>query len=140
MQEDEIRQIVLKNYEQGFHCAESIARTIHELFPEQSGPVDRVASGFCGGIGRCHEDVCGALSGGVIALGSMYGREKGHGNIDRLVALSAEFRRRFVSEFDTTVCKDVIENSKRMPGTADCKDVTSCAALILFRLIEENGS
>jgi C_GCAxxG_C_C family probable redox protein len=140
MQEDEIRQIVLKHYSQGFHCAESISRTIHELFPEQSGPVDKVASGFCGGIGRTHEDVCGALSGGVIALGSMYGREQGDGNIDRLVALSAEFRRRFVSEFGTTVCKDVIENSKRMPGIADCKDVTGRAASILFRLIEENGA
>ncbi len=140
MQEEEIRQIVLKQYAQGFHCAESISRTIHELFPRQSGPVDKVASGFCGGIGRCRADVCGALSGGVIALGSMYGRERGDGNIDRLVALSAEFRRRFISEFGTTVCKDVIENSKCMPGIADCKDVTGRAASILFRLIEEEGS
>jgi C_GCAxxG_C_C family probable redox protein len=139
MQEDEIRQIVLKYYEQGFHCAESIAHTIHELFPEQSGPVDKVASGFCGGIGRCHEDVCGALSGGVIALGSMYGREKGEENIDKVVALSLELRRRFVGEFGTTVCRDVIENSKKMPGMSDCKDVTSRAAWILYRLIGEIG-
>jgi C_GCAxxG_C_C family probable redox protein len=137
MTEHEVREIVLKYYGRGFHCAESIALTVRELYPELCGPVDRVASGFCGGIGRCHEDVCGALSGGVIGLGSMFGRDEGGGNIDRLVALSAELRRRFVAEFGTTVCKDVIENSKKKPGFNDCKDVTARTAWLLHDLVKD---
>jgi C_GCAxxG_C_C family probable redox protein len=139
MSEEDIKNIVYKYYGQGFHCAESIAQTVRELLPEQSGPVDKVASGFCGGIGRCREDVCGALSGGVIGLGSIYGRERGGENIDKLVALSAELRRRFIGEFGTTVCRDVIENSKKIPGINDCKDVTARTAWLLYRLVEENG-
>jgi C_GCAxxG_C_C family probable redox protein len=137
MREEEVREIVLKHYGLGFHCAESIALTVRELYPEQCGPVDRVASGFCGGIGRTHEDVCGALSGGVIALGSMFGRTEGGGDIDRLVALSAELRRRFLTEFGTTVCKDVIENSKKIPGIKDCKDVTARTAWLLHDLVKD---
>ena len=79
MDNHEIKEIVYKNYENEFHCAEAIVNTIASLFPGKSNLSCRVASGFCGGIGRCKKDVCGALSGGIIALGAIFGRDEGGG-------------------------------------------------------------
>ena len=80
MKEEKIKEIVYRNYNDGFHCAEAIANTIKELFPKKSDISCNAASGFCGGIGGCKQDVCGALSGGIVALGFIYGRQKGEIN------------------------------------------------------------
>ena len=128
MKNDKIKEIVYNNYNKGFHCAEAIANTIQELFPERSGSVCKTASGFCGGIGRCRQDICGALVGGIISLGSICGREEGGEDISKLVFLSVKLRQSFIKEFKTTVCKDVIENMEKKPEYNDCKDVTAKTA------------
>jgi len=137
MTEAEIKEIVYKNYSIGFHCAESIANTIHEVFPEKSTKLCMATSGFCGGIGGCKEDVCGALSGGIIALGSIYGRQKGSCDNSELVKLSKTFRQLFIDEFKTTVCKTVIANMRNMAGYDGCKDVTAKMSWILYNLIKK---
>ncbi len=137
MTEAEIKEIVYKNYSNGFHCAESIANTIQEIFPEKSTKLCMAASGFCGGIGGCKEDVCGALSGGIIALGSIYGRHNGSCDNSKLVTLSKTFRQSFIDEFTTTVCKKVIANMETMAAYDGCKDVTAKMSWILYNLIKE---
>ena len=136
MTEQKITEIVYRNYEDGFHCAESIANTINELFPDKSLNLCKAASGFCGGIGGCKQEVCGALSGGIIALGSIYGRQEGAGDNSGLVALSAKFCQIFIAEFGATVCQNVIENLKDLEGLENCKDLTAKASWLLYNIIE----
>ncbi len=138
MKEEKIREIVYRNYEEGFHCAETILNTITELIPENSGNSCKAASGFCGGIGGCKADVCGALSGGVIALGMAYGRQKGNQDNSKLVFLSAEFRKGFIQKFNTTVCKKVIENMEHITDINSCKELTTYASILLYNLINEH--
>ena len=138
MKEEKIKEIICKHYNNGFHCAESIANTVHELFPTKSGLNCKVTSGFCGGIGRCKQDICGALAGGIIALGSIYGRENGGDDISKLIFLSVELRQLFIEEFKTTACKDVIENLKNKPEYNDCKDVTAKTAWLLYNLVKKD--
>ncbi len=137
MEKEKIKEIVYGNYAKGFHCAEAIVNTIHELFPDCSEYGCKTASGFCGGIGKCKQDICGALSGGVIALGAMFGRNEGDRDISKLVFLSAKFRRSFAEEFSSTVCKDVVENIANRPEYEACKDVTVKASLWLYDLIKD---
>ena len=139
MTEEKIKEIVYGNYNDGFHCAESIANTINELFPEKSDALCKATSGFCGGIGECKQDVCGALSGGIIALGSIYGRQKGGQDISKLVSLSSELRQLFIKEFKTTVCKDVIVNLEQMEAYESCKDLTAKTTWFLYNLIKNNN-
>ncbi|MBP7461491.1 MAG: C_GCAxxG_C_C family protein [Candidatus Delongbacteria bacterium] len=138
MDERTIREMVVKNYEQGFHCAESILNTICELNSKDPAPFTRVVSGLRGGVGKCRQDICGALSGGAVVLGVLYGRDQGGENIDRMVEMTAEFRQRFIREFTTTVCQKVIENWQARPEYQSCRDVTAKASQILQNLIEEN--
>ena len=139
MKEEKIKEIVYSNYNDGFHCAEAIANTIKELFPKKSDISCNAASGFCGGIGGCKQDVCGALSGGIVALGFIYGRQKGEINISKLVSLSAEFRQLFINEYKTTVCMDVIKNLENMTEYNGCKDLTAKTTWILYNLIKNNN-
>lgn len=136
MEEATIKEIVNKYYAEGFHCAEAIANTIHEIYPEKLGYICKVTSGFCGGVGECKQDICGALSGGIIALGGIYGREKGGNDISKLVFLSLELRRLFIEEFTSTACNKVVENIKNKTEYNSCRDVTVKTTGLLLELIK----
>ena len=138
MKEEKIKEIVYRNYNDGFHCAEAIANTIKVLFPEKSDISCNAASGFCGGIGGCKQDVCGALSGGIVTLGFIYGRVKGGIDISKLTSLSTELRQLFIDEFKSTVCMNVIKNLEDMPEYESCKDLTAKITWELYNLIKNN--
>lgn len=58
----------------GFNCAESVLRGVCEALDLQAGEaLLMAATPFGGGIGRAGA-VCGALSGGAMALGLVFGR------------------------------------------------------------------
>jgi len=71
---DEVENYARELYLGGFSCSEALVAAFVEKL-ELSVPVDviKMASGFSGGVGNtgC---VCGALSGGVMALGLLFGR------------------------------------------------------------------
>ena len=70
-----IQENAFQYFISGLHCAESIARAILEHYGEFYNPEwIKAASAFQGGIGKCKQDVCGALTGGVVALGILKGR------------------------------------------------------------------
>ncbi|MGD1046924.1 MAG: C-GCAxxG-C-C family protein [Bacteroidota bacterium] len=138
MEEQKIKDTVAHYYRNGFHCAEAIVNSIQELVPTGNKSSCKVASGFCGGIGKCKQDICGALSGGIIVLGSFYGREKGGEDINKLVFLAAELRRLFLDEFKSTVCKNVIENIENREEYKNCQDVTAKTTVLLYHLICNN--
>lgn len=139
MENSAIKEKVYGFYNEGFHCAESIINTIKDLHPTESDYSCKIASGFCGGIGRCHQDICGALAGGVMALGNIYGRDKGGEDINKLAMLSVELREQFIRKFNSTVCKDILNSieAKSLPGIEVCKDVTSETAIMLHHIIEK---
>ena len=73
-----IRQDAENYFQKGnYYCSEAIIASIRENF-ELDMPEEMVAmaSGFPVGIGRS-KCVCGAVSGGVMALGYFFGRTKG---------------------------------------------------------------
>ena len=78
MESKEIRKKAYGHFESGLHCAEVISKTILEMFSTESHPaVIRSTSGFGGGIGGSNEELCGAFTGGVVALGYLLGRTIG---------------------------------------------------------------
>src|SRR5512136_461231 len=84
----------------GFCCAEALSKTIIDHFSDkpENYPV-KVASGFCGGVGRTHADVCGALAGAVIAVGYLYGRTEPGKDLSQAFMITSEFRRQFLEKF-----------------------------------------
>ena len=66
--------------------------------------IPRIASAFGGGIAGTGS-VCGALTGAVMAIGLVHGRQKATEQDARARALTQELRRRFESEAGSIECR-----------------------------------
>ncbi|MDZ4168104.1 MAG: C-GCAxxG-C-C family protein [Coriobacteriia bacterium] len=100
-------------YEAGFHCAESVVKAVNEVLGHPMPPeVFKMASGFCEGLGgsRC---ICGALAGGVMAIGLTGGRLDADDAWEPSYEGAAELRRRWVEDQDAESCDEVV---KRIGG------------------------
>jgi len=92
----------------GFSCSESVMSTIIDCFELQiPKEVIALTSGFSGGIGKsgC---TCGALAGGVMALGIFFGRsEEGDPKVKKNHELTNELYQAFYTrtEKDAVCCR-----------------------------------
>ena len=129
-----IKEKTHRLHEEGFNCAESVVMTAANEWKMRSKIIPRIATGFGGGIGR-QGYVCGALSGGVIALGLKCGRGKAE-NIqarDKTYTLARELFKRFKEEFRSINCYELIECNLTTPeGLEKSKKIQSekCAKYI----------
>ncbi len=95
-------------YEAGFHCGESVVKAVNEVLGHPLPPeVFRMASGFCEGLGgsRC---ICGALAGGVMAVGLTAGRSSAQDEWEPAYDGAAELRRRWVEDQRAESCDEVV--------------------------------
>ena len=93
----------------GFGCAESVLKTIAEAKGIKSDLIPRIASGFCGGIARTG-GMCGAVTGGIMALNIIYGRDH--------AAQSKDLNYQKVQEF--------VQAFKLRYGSMNCSELTGC--------------
>jgi C_GCAxxG_C_C family probable redox protein len=61
-------------FNSGYGCAESVLMAVSESKGIQSDLIPRIATGFCGGIAYSG-GVCGAVTGAIMALNLIYGRD-----------------------------------------------------------------
>jgi len=59
----------------GFGCAEAVLMAVAEYKNIQSELIPKIATGLCGGVSKTN-GMCGAVSGGVLAISMIYGRNK----------------------------------------------------------------
>lgn len=73
-----VREIAEEYFRSGtYYCSEAVVETMNDaLGKPYDEDVVRLASGFPIGMGKA-QCLCGAVSGGQIALGMVYGRKKG---------------------------------------------------------------
>lgn len=103
----QVRKVAEAYYQSGqFYCSEAIVKTINDEFglgyPDD---IVRLASGFPIGIGSAG-CACGAVTGGVMALGMVFGRKTpGDPCIDRCLALARELHVFFAREHGCLCCR-----------------------------------
>ena len=73
-----------------------------------------MATPFGGGIGRS-EDLCGALSGGVLAIGACAGRTDPKGDKLRSYTAAGELHKKFLESFGSTSCKILNKSDFKSP-------------------------
>ena len=110
----QIRLTAEEYYRSGqFYCSEAIVKTINDAFglryPER---VIRIASGFPIGIGGAG-CACGAVTGGVMAIGMVFGRERpGDPSIDRCLGLARELHTTFSGRHGYLCCRALTHGMK----------------------------
>lgn len=140
MAQADVEQRAHDLFESGFHCAESMSAAIVERYAGQAGSeVTRVAAGFMGGMGGTHREACGALTGGVIAVGYLLGRTEPGEDTEEVKALAAEFRSRFIDKFGSATCGTLLGGFGPQEECSECKKLTAAAAGLLSELLDERG-
>lgn len=96
-----------------FLCSEAIVFAFNEAFePPMPQEVVRLASGFpvgmgALGVGGC---TCGALSGGVMVLGMVYGRSSPGADAPLVLDKAKELHDWFLNEKGSTCCRVLIRD------------------------------
>ena len=96
-------------FSSGLFCAESVLQAIAELVGVNSPLVPNIATGFCGGISRT-KGICGAVSGGVMALSMVFGRSSAETPVDNVYEKVQEF----------------LSNFEKQHGSHNCFILTGC--------------
>jgi C_GCAxxG_C_C family probable redox protein len=93
---------------QGYVCSEAVLLAACQEFEldVDDKVVPRIANLFAGGMGNTGE-VCGAVSGALMAIGLMRDRGKTMEEALATLSLAAEFRRRFEAEKKTINCREL---------------------------------
>jgi C_GCAxxG_C_C family probable redox protein len=91
----------------------------------------KMTTGFAGGIGGTRQDLCGALSAGIMVIGALYGRSQADVDDRRCQALAARYRAQFVQTFDTTCCQELRQIHR------PCSHLVERAARLLLEMLEE---
>ena len=104
---NKVRETAEEYYRKGdYYCSEAVVKTIKDTFElDFSDEVIKMASGFPVGIGGsgC---TCGAVSGGVMALGMVFGRSDAKDpKVMKTMKLSAELHERFRQKRKFVCCK-----------------------------------
>lgn len=130
---------VLKHIEEDFmaghHCSEVILTHIGRFYdPEFDPKLMKLATGFGGGIAQ-EADVCGALVGGVMLIGYLYGRSSLSEDQTRCWELSRTYRRRFKDELGHTSCYYFTRGEFNPENHRKCAEVVLKAARILLEVL-----
>ena len=124
--------------DEGYHCSEAVLWAGMQLFLEQISPeMQRLATPFAGGIGGTNEDICGALTGAIMVIGALYGRQDGTSDDADCQQLAAEFHRLFKEEFGYTCCRDIKEGWRGKPGQESCNILVCKTCQLLLDLLEK---
>jgi len=96
----------------------------------------RIATGLAGGVGDTQQEMCGALSGGVLVIGGLLGRESLAEDDRPALDLATRYRARFLEELGATQCARLREMVYAPGGLGSCASLVERAAMILLELIE----
>jgi len=92
-------------------CAQSTIAGIFEALGIENDDVFKAATGLADGVGLTGDGHCGALSGGVMAISYLFGRDgKDSGDVRKQVPaliLSKKLHDQFVERYDTCRCADI---------------------------------
>ena len=107
----------------------------HLLGEEMARSYVRLATGLAGGMGNSKQEMCGALSGGAMVIGGLYGRESPEEDDQLAWDLATRYRDRFLAELGSTQCEVIYEHMHAPDELGSCSSVGECAARILLDVL-----
>jgi C_GCAxxG_C_C family probable redox protein len=125
------------HFEKGFHCAEALVAVILEAYDKDPSQALSHATAFGGGMGRTFEETCGALSGGLIAIGHLHGRQNPSENWDIPAILGAQLRKQFINIYQTTHCKTLRGRFGEETQAEECSKLVCQVTIELLGLLEK---
>lgn len=131
MNEQKREALAASCHEKGYNCCQSVLLSCGDLTGLDEKTAAALGYGFGGGM-HCGS-VCGALSGGLMAIGAACLAEgTPQENRPSATALSRELERRFQERFGSMLCQDILKAAGRRVCN-QCIAVAGAAAADIIR-------
>jgi C_GCAxxG_C_C family probable redox protein len=91
---------------EAYYCSEALLLSVAEHAGILAPHIPRIASGFGSGFSRTR-GLCGAVTGGVLAIGLVAGRPSPGADVESCYDLVREFLAGFGQRFGSTNCPDL---------------------------------
>ena len=124
----------------GLNCGQCVFGAFADRFDYAEEEFYRIAAGFGGGMFR--GDTCGAVTGGIMALGLAFGDDS-----DKLHEKVHQFQKEFSNRFGTTICRELLGFDYSIPGEREksiaagvkekCAEYVPEAAEMVEKLLDE---
>jgi C_GCAxxG_C_C family probable redox protein len=103
----ELHKKAVARFHGSYNCAQSVLWTMFEHWDGKNELIPKIATAFGAGLGRCGS-LCGALAGGIMAIGVKYGSNEPSAE-KRLEAyeLAAALYKRFEAKHGTVLCREL---------------------------------
>ena len=121
---------------QGYNCAQAVAVAFTDVTGMDKKEAAKLAAPFGGGMGRMRE-VCGAVSGMLMVLGTLYGYDNADADskkkelYQQVQALAEQFK----EENGSIICRDLLKNPPSDPNpsprTAEYYAKRPCARMVM---------
>jgi C_GCAxxG_C_C family probable redox protein len=134
---EDVRSKAKMYFSQGYNCAQAVAASNIEALQGQTDIIRQIAAGFGGGMSAgC---VCGALTGGVMAISLLLAGPDTKGFDKELADIVAKLHQRFVNEFGLACCRGLRKKLSPFKNNR-CKEITgTTAAMTVELLLEQKG-
>jgi C_GCAxxG_C_C family probable redox protein len=102
-------QLAVDKFAEGYNCAQSVVFAFRDECGLSEDAALKVSCGFGGGMGR-KQEVCGAVTGGIMILGLRRGRgtEEGRSVTEALYPKTREFMDTFAAQNGSYLCRDLL--------------------------------
>ncbi|MDP6829639.1 MAG: C-GCAxxG-C-C family protein [Alphaproteobacteria bacterium] len=136
-------------FENGFFCAEAVCKAIAEGQSMDNALIPGIATGFCGGMARSGGP-CGAVTGAVMALGLVHGRDDPAQSVRQTYDAVRQMMRAFEGRFGSTNCTELLGvdldtaegrqtfDEQNLAGT--CADFTAAAAALVEGMLKAEAA
>lgn len=111
-------------HQQGYNCAQSVLIASEQYTELDPGIAQKVACGFGGGV-RCGE-ICGCVTGGVMALGCRFPQAE-------MADITKEYVSAFREAHGCVRCSELIE---QYGGKGKCEDMMAFGVSLTSRVFE----
>lgn len=137
-------------FDNGFCCSQAVFTTFATEYGIEEELALKIATQFGGGARK--GEMCGAVSGALMALGLKYGFSDGTAQAEKNLAhqKAEEFMNRFIEKKGTVVCRELLGRDLSKEGELEkcrerglfksiCPEMVRCAAEIAEQMLEEEG-
>ncbi|WP_100064910.1 C-GCAxxG-C-C family protein [Miniphocaeibacter massiliensis] len=127
-----------------FFCSEAVVQVINDvlgkIYPDE---VVKLASGFPIGLGKA-QCLCGAVSGGEMALGMVYGRVHGESMNPKMLEKAKELHDYVKTEYKSLCCRVITrqwsgDNFQSPERKAHCVEITGRVAEWVAEQLVDDG-
>lgn len=136
-------------FDNGFCCSQAVFTTFATEYGISEELALKMSTQFGGGARK--GEMCGSVSGALMALGLKYGFSDGMAQEekDKAHQKAEEFMNRFIEKKGTVVCRELLGHDLSKPGELEkcrelgifrtfCPKMVRCAAEIVEQMLQED--